>query len=67
MSANGKTLPWWRLLVKSGYNLTVVEAVYPMGADLLKNKGHNKAGVGDSQLWFGVSQYQYISSLQLTI
>lgn len=56
-AANGKVVPWWRLLVKTGYQLGVVEAVYPTGADLLKNKGRDKAGVSDSQLWFGTLNF----------
>ncbi|KAF8124429.1 hypothetical protein EV363DRAFT_1178000 [Boletus edulis] len=52
-ATTGDILPWWRLLVKSGFSLSVVEAVYPTGADLLQNKGRDKAGVADSQLWFG--------------
>ncbi|KAI9571524.1 hypothetical protein HD554DRAFT_2169335 [Boletus coccyginus] len=51
-AGTGDILPWWRLLVKSGFSLSVVEAVYLTGADLLQNKGRDKAGVTDSQLWF---------------
>ena len=53
-AGTGDILPWWRLLVKSGFSLNVVEAVYLTGADLLQNKGRDKASVTDSQLWFGV-------------
>lgn len=53
-SSKGEKLPWWRLLAKSGYSLNVVETVFPTGADLHKNKGREKASVGDSQLWFGM-------------
>ena len=53
-SMTGDILPWWRLLSKSGNNLSIVEAVYPTGADLLQNKGRDKAAIADSQLWFGM-------------
>ncbi|KAG6373518.1 hypothetical protein JVT61DRAFT_6156 [Boletus reticuloceps] len=62
----GNVLPWWRLLSKSGFSLNVVEAVYPTGADLLQNKGWDKAGVGDSQLWFGTCYLLRISITTLT-
>lgn len=39
VSKDGNILPWWRLLSKSGYSLDVVEAAYPTGTDLVKNKG----------------------------
>ena len=63
-SEKGDILPWWRLLVKSGYTLNIVEAIHPTGADLLKNKGRDKAAVADSQLWFGT--YFYISIIAPT-
>ena len=52
-TATGDSLPWWRLLVKSGFSLSIVEAVHPTGIDLLQNKGRDKASIADSQLWFG--------------
>ena len=59
----GDIIPWWRLLAKSSYSLTVVEATHPTGANLFQNKGRDKAGIPDSQLWFGTSylpRYLYI-------
>ena len=63
VSKDGNILPWWRLLSKSGYSLDVVEAAYPTGTDLVKNKGRDKAGINDSQLWFGT--YLHISIIMI--
>ncbi|KAF8121483.1 hypothetical protein EV363DRAFT_1397676 [Boletus edulis] len=65
ISGRGNILPWWRLLSKSGFSLSVVEAMYPTGADLLQNKGRDKAGVGDSQLWFGTYYLLHTSIMTL--
>jgi len=53
-TATGDILPWWRLLVKSGFSLSIVEVVHPTEIDLLQNKGQDKASIADSQLWFGM-------------
>ncbi|KAG2067318.1 hypothetical protein BDR04DRAFT_1159261 [Suillus decipiens] len=43
----------WRLLNKSGQQLTVVDIACPTGTDLAKHKGRDKASVTESHLWFG--------------
>lgn len=58
-------LPWWRLLMKHGSNLAVVETVYPTGEDLIRYKGREKASINDSQIWFGAWLYIY-SNVALT-
>jgi alkylated DNA nucleotide flippase Atl1 len=63
ISEKGDNLPWWRLLAKNGRTINVVEASHPTGADLLKNKGHNKASIANSHLWFSMYFYFFIATL----
>jgi hypothetical protein len=63
ISEKGDNLPWWRLLVKNGCTINVVEASHPTDADLFKNKGHDKASVTDSHLWFSMYFYFSIAAL----
>ncbi|OAX31897.1 hypothetical protein K503DRAFT_860569 [Rhizopogon vinicolor AM-OR11-026] len=44
--------PIWRLLNKTGQNLTIVDIAFPTGTDLAKHKGREKASVTECHLWF---------------
>jgi hypothetical protein len=45
--------PDWCVLVRSGSQFTVLEVSEPNGSTLFENKGHWKANVAESVLWFG--------------
>lgn len=58
--------PWsqaWPGSLQGWQHPTMVEAAYPTGTDLVKNKGQDKAGINDSQLWFGT--YLHISIIMI--
>ncbi|KAG2108925.1 uncharacterized protein F5147DRAFT_773256 [Suillus discolor] len=44
--------PVWRLLNKSGVVLTGVDVAFPVGSDLAKHKGREKASPSECHLWF---------------
>ncbi|KAG2065986.1 hypothetical protein BDR04DRAFT_1160781 [Suillus decipiens] len=52
VSSSQDKKPLWRLLNKSGQQLTVVNIACPTGTDLAKHKGQDKASVTESHLWF---------------
>ncbi|KAI6101458.1 hypothetical protein EDD16DRAFT_1716576 [Pisolithus croceorrhizus] len=45
-------MPDWQLLMCHQGLFSIVQVVQPNGSTLLENKGHGKAGVAESTLWF---------------
>jgi len=45
--------PKWLVLVCSGNSFSIMKVAESNGSTLFENKGHGKAGIADSALWFG--------------